>query len=365
MNNTSDFLIGTTRTNPGSGGLKFFYLTPGNNLFRVLPPMFSLAQDGAVSKYWATHRGFRNTQNKQKTFSCIQQKDHKTKTITVRCPICDAATQVAAKLDMAKNNGATKAQLDQAKETQLSPLQVEKRFWLNVINVDGEIGLLSINYKHHELLKNLLNTQFSAGFDPTAMTGCYLNFTKVQAYKGDPQTAYGVALATEQAMNNGVLVQNVKMHTLTPDIIQRLKTESRDLAKLFPALTADQMAILIQLSGTEQQQALEKFLGGPEKEEAKPVSNTVSIPGTTAQAVVSPQISNGQLSVTAFGSQTQAAAPVLPPVVAPAYIAPVVTPAPVIVAPPVAPAVPFGNAAPAGAPPPMSDADFIKMFQPS
>ena len=383
MNDTNNFLIGTTRTNPGHAGLKFFFLKPGNNLFRVLPPMFSLAADGAVSKWWSCHRGFRNTQGKQKTFACIEEKDHKTKTIRVRCPICDAAKQVEMMLEKAKQNGATKEQLSQANQTQLAPLQAEKRFWLNVIDVDGQIGLLSINYKHHELVKNLLNTQFAAGFDPTGMNGCYLNFTKVQAYKGDPQTAYGVALAVEQSMQNGVLNQTVKMHTLTPEIIERVKVESRDLTKLFPALTGEQMAILIQLSGVDQQKALETFLSGPEKTDVPPTTpNTISIPGTTAQACVAPVVNNGQLGLAAFGSTPQGM-PVVqqntPPQTPAAFTVPQqpnaftapqqpVAPAPVFTMPqaaPAAPAAPIGVAAPAQAPAPLSDADFIKMFQPS
>ena len=369
MNNTGEFMIGTTKTNPGQSNLSFFYLEPGSNLFRVLPPMFSLAQDGHVSKYWATHRGFRNTKGKQRTFRCLEEKNKKSKQIEVRCPICDAASKMKELIERAKANGASKEQVESARKNQLTPLEAEKMFWLNVINVDGKIGVLPIKYKQHEIFKNLLTEQFAVGFDPTSMNGCYLNFKKVQAYKGDPQTTYTVEIAYEQTMQNGVPQTKAKMHTLTPEIIERMKAESRDLAKLFPSISVEQAAILIQLSGMEQAVALEKFLGGPEKEETPATApNTITVPGTTAQAVISPVQNNGQLNLTSFGTPAPIATPVAAPVAAPVFSAPapVATPAPTFQMPTTATTLPagFGSAAPA-APAPMTDADFVKMFQPN
>lgn len=301
------FLIGTSRLNSGSNRKKFFYLKPGNNLFRVLPPLFSCAQEGRYSKFHKIHRGFRDQKGWQKAFLCPEEYDAKTKTIIVHCPSCDAYRDAKARYDLAKQQGATKDQLDAFIKDVVQVLQPEKSHYLNVIDGNNEIGVLSIPHKSWLGLQALLKEQFDNGFDPTGQNGCFLNFQKIQERKGDTQTSYPVTLAVEMGRDqNNQMIQRVKMHDLTPDLINRIKNEAFDLNTMYPALTIEQIAILVQLQPQERAVTLEKFLGAPAPVQ-QPLTGTV--PGTDARALVTPAMQNGQMTFNQFGAPAPSAQP--------------------------------------------------------
>ena len=56
MNN--DFQIGRSKVGESFTKNKWFYLAPGDNIFRILPPVHSLATTGQFSKFYAFHSGF-------------------------------------------------------------------------------------------------------------------------------------------------------------------------------------------------------------------------------------------------------------------------------------------------------------------
>jgi hypothetical protein len=70
--NTEQVAIG--RAAYGRQGRAGFFDVESNkdNIYRVLPPIKSLASKGKYAQFIATHRGFRGTDGKQKPFRCIE-----------------------------------------------------------------------------------------------------------------------------------------------------------------------------------------------------------------------------------------------------------------------------------------------------
>src|SRR4051812_43763333 len=90
---TTNVAIGT----PQYGGKKKnnSRLVDGDNVYRILPPLFELASEGVWAVYECLHWGFKGSKG-MRPFRCIQKKDFKTKMVKVQCPECDQIAQRVA-----------------------------------------------------------------------------------------------------------------------------------------------------------------------------------------------------------------------------------------------------------------------------
>ncbi len=136
---------------------------PGNNFIRILPPMFSLAEEGIWAVYRTTHWGYAGVNAKDpnkpsvRPFLCIEDKDRRTGIVRQACPECDLYNskfeerkQLAAELTAA---GKTEDEVDAELEQQDLWLQKhgpERKWYLNVKYKDGSFGDYKINHKHHK-----------------------------------------------------------------------------------------------------------------------------------------------------------------------------------------------------------------------
>src|SRR5678815_2964475 len=68
---------------------------PGNNFILVMPPMFSLAEEGKWAVYYTTHWGYSGNHPSDQTktvvrpFRCIEDRDFRSKMVRQACPECD------------------------------------------------------------------------------------------------------------------------------------------------------------------------------------------------------------------------------------------------------------------------------------
>ena len=75
------------KSNYGGGGKKtYFKLKDGDNVYRILPPMFDLAEKGVWTKYYAVEYGYYNTQGKMRPFLACRVVNKKTKMVEVESP---------------------------------------------------------------------------------------------------------------------------------------------------------------------------------------------------------------------------------------------------------------------------------------
>jgi len=354
----NDFEIGVTKlqSNISWTPKNWFKLERGENLFRVLPPVHSLAKSGKIAQFYAYHGGFKNTKGKVCHFQCVQITDRKSKTITQRCSVCDMVTQLELKYKIAKEQpGVSQEQLKQFNYTQILPFKVQKRFFLNAINASNEIGILQIPYKSYMSLDTLLKKQQDRGLDPTGMRGAFLNFDKQSKYDGDPQVNFSVALATEQKGDD----IKIKSHELTPEIIQEMKTKTVDLGTLYKTIDVSEVDALVNSQGEERTKIVDRLFGRPETA-ATPDNDllSVDIPGTDATAVG--RVEYGSTGLNVVAPQTPAvAAPVAPQSYS--EVAPVANVQKTEVARPAT--APVANTTPAAVDA-LSNDDFLKMFMP-
>lgn len=354
----------------------WFKLEIGENLFRLLPPLFSLAATGVYKVFYSTHGGFKNARGNQIKFQCIEKKDFKTKIISQHCPVCDLVEDYKKQYDELKKSGrATDQQLSAFHQKFIMPFQADKKYYLNAINTSGEIGLLPLPYKCAMSLEKLLEIENSKGKDPTGIDGAFISFSKQSRYKGDPQVNYFANLAFEQ---DGEVLR-VKKHTLTPEVINQIKDKAKDLGTLYRTFTPEQIANLVNSDDDQRVSLMESYIGvaEPVEEEAetgdgvlRPLSPTTmgrTIPGTDAVAVVRTELTPNGFEAFA----PQAPTTYVPPTSAPAgggYSAPAPSPAVVAVAAapqtaPAAPAAPVVTEAPATTGKVMSDDEFANIFK--
>ena len=276
----------------GGGGYNWFYIEDNkDNVYRVLPPMHSLAASGKYAKYYKTHRGFRGTDNKQKPFICIEEQDYKTKLIKTHCPICDYVAELKAEIPKYQARGATPEQIKQFNNTNIFPLQSEKKFYLNVVNQENKIGILAIGTKQFNALEALAMQHEKSGRDITGMEGVYLNFKKLTKYKGDKDAVFSVEVFMQPSSDGAF---RYVTHTMTPEFSSRLKKEAADLGNLFKSFSVEQLASIVALEGEARAKYVDSLFAAPESE----AQMSAQIPNTNLQAVSRVEVnSNGGFQV--------------------------------------------------------------------
>lgn len=372
------------KSNFDGGGFtkkEYFWLKANeNNLFRVLPPLFSLAEKGQYAKYYASHKivivdaPAPGSSEKGKwnvyQFLCVEKFDQKEKLIKVHCPFCDQARAAKATYEDAKNRGAGKEQLKEFFDKQVAPYEAEKKFYVNAVNLENKVGLLPLGIKNFKALQERLKdiqTNYG-GMDATGVNGLFLNFKKTQKFKGDRDTVYSVDLALDTVMKDGLPQMQMKTHVLTTDFIETVRTTARDLGDLYKSISTEEMVYILQSAPENKKALLDKIFGRGEKVTTPTTSH---VNGVTGVEVVTRIDMNGG-NLTLQTPDPFKAAPQVNPAAAPIMTAPIVpqapVPAPINMTPPIAapafpvnPMQPTVAAAPAN-PNTMSDDDFIRAF---
>lgn len=343
----------------------WFKLEIGDNFYRILPPLFSMAKTGAYKVFYAIHGGFKTKKGWQVKFQCVEEKDFKNNIISQRCPVCDLVNEYKKQYDsLAASGNATKEQLSAFHAKFIMPFQVDKKYYVNAINASGEIGLLPLPYKLSMSLETLLKAEGDKGKDPTGIEGAFLKFVKQSRFKGDNQVNYFVDLATEV---DGDVVR-IKRHSLTQDIINQIKQKARDLGTLYRTFDPDQVATLVNADEATRVSLLDSYIGTGEKSESDDEDNTLrptadgstlarTVPGTDALLVSRPELNSQGFQPNIPQMPVVAQQPPVPQGYAAAP-----TPQPVPQPAPTPQSIQVTQGQPVNSGTKMSDADFMKQF---
>ena len=316
----------------GGGGTWFKIEDNKDNIYRVLPPIKSMAAAGKYAKFYATHRGFRGSDNKQKPFLCIEEKDFKSQVIKVHCPVCDKVAELEALLKDYKARGAPDEDVRKYRDQNIFPFQAERKYYLNVVNQENKIGILPITSKMFKALEALAQEQEKLGRDITGLEGVFLNFKKQTRFKGDREAIHTPVIYMIPT-NDGAF--RYASHTITPEFGQRIMAEAADLGNLFKTLTGEQIAQIVSLEGPTRAAYVDSLFAAPEKAAPQQAMQS-QIPGSNMVAVSRVEVApNGGFSVQqptvpnnfgqatapnntgAFQGAQQAAQPTAPPQQAP------------------------------------------------
>jgi hypothetical protein len=216
---------------------------------RIFGPMHSYVESGAWKFFYGQHYGHtrNNTKNPEKPraapFGCIQKKN-RDKQVIQACPKCDQMDKVREIIHKreqkiaAANPNASEQQLKElAKKDPVISEQnkwlrannCDKKFWLNVMNANGEFGVLQLSYTTCEkILVPLLRQLRDRGVDAFDLeTGVFFNFTRTGRNFDAIDT---ITVAQEQIDIGGGRKAFVdKLAPLTPEQIEKAARVLPDL----------------------------------------------------------------------------------------------------------------------------------------
>jgi hypothetical protein len=272
----------------------YFSLKNGDNVYRVMPPMFSSLEAGHWAIYYAKHFGYFNEEGKSVNYVCLRTVDNATGALTQECPFCidqevkkknkeKLAVDVNAKeTELHKANVAGDKSLVKTLGKELEELLDENnkavklynprnaRFWINAMNMNGEFGLLALPKTVYEALagkkvpdaKNPSKYMRSEGLlqkvkakdkiDALSVNeGVWLVVTRTGSTQFDTEYSTSV-LKEEIELPSGDIVDKTKRATLSDQQKREAITKCKDLRKVFDylILSYDDAKLVVDGSGT-------------------------------------------------------------------------------------------------------------------
>lgn len=274
----------------GGNKKKYFKIKEGSNVYRLLPPFGTLAKEGKWAVYERVHWGYKGS-NGSRQFVCIQVKDVKTKMIKQACPECNKIADILSTYETKfKLLTETKGQSEAEAKEFLKPLSdwlfthnCNKKWFVNAINTQGEIGRLEMPHKMFTALQNKIGELLKRKIDPIAVDGGVYFDLQRTGTKG--QTTHAVEIVTEEVDVDGEKLQKVKKAPLTQETIEKFKIEAHDLGGMFRQLTYNEIKRLVD-SGGDTKVVDEVFASPvtaevPEVDEDEP-AETVAVVSTPA-----------------------------------------------------------------------------------
>ena len=230
---------------------KYFNLKDGDNVYRVLPPFGSLASKGKYIQYYSVVWGYKDSKGKTTPFNDYRVVNYKTKMVEVESPAYLRAKKLESTYDVVakkskeeggKNPETQKILADLAEQKR--QFNLENKYFLNVMNLQGEVGLLKIGAKAKEQLMNLIKNLDSEGVDATSLdNGRFFNFNRMGKNR---DTQYTVSIYKEKIQTEQFgLIEKDKVSKITEAEAFRIAKEAFDLGTLYVTPTTEQLERIV------------------------------------------------------------------------------------------------------------------------
>lgn len=244
---------------PGSGEKKFHkkeYLKLKSDtklVVRILPPLGKLAAKGVWNRYYAVHFGYRGTDERMLIFQSTLETDRETRVVTQEDPalniinnLKDTEKRLKEALPSLSGNKLSLA-TDKLKETQslLKRYNVDKKYHMNVIDLNGTIYDLQLGYKDFNQLKALRKElQSEEGIDIVSVKdGIFVEMSK--SGRGLDTVTSMKAYQEVTVDADGKRSRDFKKLPITPDLFPKLEREAHDLDSLYPLVTVEQIQDMV------------------------------------------------------------------------------------------------------------------------
>lgn len=311
-----------------------FNTSGGDVIAQILPPWGLLKDKGVWNVFHSVHFGYKNTEGKFRPFeSCLEEKyDKETKARTVIVPDAayDRFKDLQAQLAKAKleKNAAAQNVLEQLVGFG-GTYNVDNNMHMNVLLLDGKAGELKIRYKMFLALKSEIDRLRKEGdeasnfqpVDPLSLEeGRFFVFHKEG--KGN-ETSFKVTVYQETIdVPNFGKVKRPYVSRVSPDVIARLDAEMFHLDNLFPQLTSEEVARIVDTSDlrTGKSPAIDEYIDNRRKAKQTASAGSV-VPATQPAPTVTPNsitAPTGITTVTAVPLTVTAAEPTTVTTVTPA-----------------------------------------------
>lgn len=240
--------LGTAKYDSNGLGKKRFKIVDGDNVYRILPPMGSLADQGRWSQYWSVVWGYTNPEGKSVPFSDCRKTNYRTRMVEVESAAYLKTEKIKAQYEAlklaVKSGEAVDEKTLERMEKLAEKFNIDNKHYVNAVNLQGEIGLLKIGAKAKQLLEEEIKKLTAKGIDPLSVdNGRYFNiFRSGRGFN----TVYQVTAYKEQRqMADGEIAEFAKTHKMDDAFISRLGAEAHDLGTLYSRPTPDQVSEIV------------------------------------------------------------------------------------------------------------------------
>lgn len=232
----------------------FFNFTKEKRSFvlRILPPFGSQKNNplGWI-KFWAVHFGYTDTQGRMRPFaSPFKKRDG---VVVVRDPALERIEKLEKQLSYAQDP-AKRAELEEL----LKRFNLSKKWYLNVVDLEGNVGLFAIPHKMKLALEAELKRLQQEGHEPLSLDrGLFLEFSKEGTGR---DTVHKVQVYMETVTVNGKKYRQEKYHTIDDEFAVKAAKYCFDLGTLYPTPTPEEIeAIVNDDTGQVLEQVLAKY----------------------------------------------------------------------------------------------------------
>lgn len=275
----------TKQTNSRNTRPKRFYLQNGSNMFRVLPPVKTLAEKNKIAQYWSII-WLTDTQNRKRPVSSVLRKQKGE--ILQDDPVLTRYEQMQAELNAAMQSGAPEVQIQVLKEN-IKRIMPKKFYAVNVLSASGELGVLELPYTSYQNFENRLRELYAQGIDAVGVgadKGIFFDFKRLKDERG--KTVYPVDVATKTTKDqSGNFVVTYIRSPLSEEEAASLASRAEDLTQLFTEYSYEAMQALATLS----QQAFDAVFQKPQNVEPE---NDTEVSDETQEELAQYQAANQQ-----------------------------------------------------------------------
>jgi hypothetical protein len=233
----------------GSTQKKYWKLKDGESVFRILPPLGELADEGRWSVFYNVHYGYKNAAGKSRPFVSPLVKNRTNGIVEIPDAASERIEKLKAELAKAKAAGDKKGQ-----ETLLklvggakSIYNLDNNHYVNAIDEQGNIGVLKLRHRAKQALDAEIKKLRDKGIDPLSVeNGRFFSFYRTgNAFETSFQVTVKKQTVLATVGNEQIQVEKDLVHVLTDELISRLSNEAAELRKIFRTPSAEQVAEIV------------------------------------------------------------------------------------------------------------------------
>jgi hypothetical protein len=224
-------------------------LDEGSNVIRIIPGFGRHAATGKYREYYRLEFGYRTSEDYLKPFQGATQFNRDGK-------VSVEGAAYKRRMELEKIHKQLKDAVDAVGEAKAPADLLEKKkqvgallqrynskgvHVLNVVSIKGDIFCQKMPQTAWKALKEKIDkVKAEYGFDPILIKGCFFEIVKTKAGPNGRDTTYSANIYMEPIPGGGLGQTQLRMHELTPDIINRLEKEAWDLETVYPTLTPEE-----------------------------------------------------------------------------------------------------------------------------
>lgn len=261
----------------------YFSFKKNQNTFilRVLPPMGNLADAGKWSIYHRVEFGYTGTDGRMRPFLSPRVVNFKGM-VEVESEAHKRRELIKAQQAAAKKNGDNA--LVEKSTNLLKKYNQDAKHHMNVIDLQGNIGLFKLGHKGFQALKAEVDRLRSEGIDPIGVdNGRFFVFSRNGSGRDTLYTVTEYKQKQEITTPSGKVTAMVDFpHAITESIMNKLSTDAFELDSIYPIVTPEEERRIVH----EGASAVDEILGSKRKSESTTTSTATKSQQTQTLAKV-------------------------------------------------------------------------------